>query len=86
MKTSKSTRFLPLLLLLLISACSTKTEMVGFARAIRIPEHTCKKRFNETICEPERCQHQCTKREPFGVGKCNGNMCVCSYYCKLPPM
>ncbi|KAI3747164.1 hypothetical protein L6452_09612 [Arctium lappa] len=87
MKTSKSTRFLSLLLLLLLfSACSTIITVIGGAHAIRIPEHMCQKKISGKKCELWRCHHRCAKEEPFGVGKCNDNMCICSYYCKLPPI
>ncbi|KAJ9541379.1 hypothetical protein OSB04_027885 [Centaurea solstitialis] len=83
MKTSKSTTtFLSLLLLLMLLLFS----VIGGADAVRIPEHMCQKRIGGKKCDLWKCHHRCAKREPFGVGKCNGNMCICSYYCKLPPI
>ncbi|KAL4578272.1 hypothetical protein LXL04_014393 [Taraxacum kok-saghyz] len=82
MKASTSSKFLPLVLvLLLFSACATTTMVFG----IRIPEHMCKKTISMRKCEVRRCEDKCSKREAFGVGKCNDNMCICSYYCKQPP-
>ncbi|CAH1428916.1 unnamed protein product [Lactuca virosa] len=87
MKTSKSSKFPTLLLILLLfSACATTTMVFGVAHGIRIPEHVCKKTISMRKCEVRGCEDKCSKKEPFGVGKCSGNMCICSYYCELPPM
>ncbi|KAL7204696.1 hypothetical protein ACSBR2_017741 [Camellia fascicularis] len=66
-----------ILFLLLISS-------VHDAHAIRLPEDTCHKLIDSSKCELQKCSQDCSK-EPYGLGKCKGTTCICTYYCKQPP-
>ncbi|KAA8518307.1 hypothetical protein F0562_015810 [Nyssa sinensis] len=85
MKMKMSCTLPPLLLLLIVSSVEfTAASAVHEAHAIRIPEHTCRKLIGSGKCNWQKCIQDCFK-EPNGVGKCKGSICICTYYCKQPP-
>ena len=64
---------------------TSTSAIFGGSRAVMLPEHTCHKMVNLTKCDLQNCGQECSK-EPYGFGVCKENVCVCTYYCKNPPV
>ncbi|KAJ7975961.1 S locus-related glycoprotein 1 binding pollen coat [Quillaja saponaria] len=77
-------RFSYFLLMLISAELASALVVHGRAQAVRIPEHTCHRLVYWSSCDWQKCIQECSK-EPYGLGQCENNTCICTYYCKEPP-